>query len=299
MTTLIIHIFFLNGYEPSRDLLDRDMASFNYRLREANLPMMVKYVKQRNGVYLPIHTSNDGRPALKSDDVFSALSRINVPDGQYKVFYLPNANRWWHPPGQKPFAGMSWLGTNMAFVMSGPERNRPGFDEWYTMQHEIGHLLGIHHDTPEWPGGGHFDFYAPISKRTINYLNRSEELETPTPPEEPEPPNDDLAGKVAALETRMAALEASMAAQRTALEASITALAAAVATQQTTLEASMAEQRTALEASITELEALVDRLREDLEQRMAEVETAVDDASPSRLMMLPVNQLGDQQEEPQ
>ena len=46
-----------------------------------------------------------------------------------------------------------------------------------------------------------------------------EQPEEPEPPTEPETPSDDLAAKVAALETRMAALEASMATQRTALEA--------------------------------------------------------------------------------
>ena len=51
----------------------------------------------------------------------------------------------------------------------------------------------------------------------------------------------------------------------------------------------MAAQRTALEATI-------DRLREDLEQRMAEVETAVDDAPPSRLLVLPLNQADSAQE---
>ena len=36
-----------------------------------------------------------------------------------------------------------------------------------------------------------------------------------------------------------------------------------------------------------------------LEQRVAAVEAAVDEAPTSRLLILPVNQAGDQQEEPQ
>ena len=110
-------------------------------------------------------------------------------------------------------------------------------------------------------------------------LDGQTEVGQPREPEPPEPPsNDDLAGKIAALETRMAALEASITAQRTAFEASITALGATVATQQTTLEAS------------------IEALQETLEQRITALEAEGVDAPPSRLLIVPFNQTDSAQE---
>ena len=65
------------------------------------------------------------------------------------------------------------------------------------------------------------------------------------------------------------------------------------------LRAALVERMGELQAALDDSTATSEEKAADLERRMAELEAALDDAPTSRLMILPVNQAKDQQEEPQ
>ena len=161
-----INIWWLPGRRPDNALLNRDQQSFNGRLFEAKLVKRFRYVQRGP---LPIQQFSDG--SIDADDARDHLGVKSSADDEYHALYVPYVDLQKLPivRGLDEAVGVAWLNTRLLVAMSWGGADT-GLREGFSMQHEIGHHLGIHHETEDWPGRGWFDWYQKIPDETVIYL---------------------------------------------------------------------------------------------------------------------------------